>query len=144
MHFFTLLLISAMVACASHKVDLGPKDILVADDVVRLTGINLTDKGSKFHVVSLIKNEHEKSIMINLNDMTCSRGRVEGQIEGPKRLVLKPNQAVQFIPICKLPFEVEVGDFRISIKKIYETRAYTEITPGNLFAENIDWLIKSR
>jgi len=145
-----LVLVPIFASCSSHKFLLTPKDAVTIDKIVRVSGVTLVDKKSKYSVKTNIKNLSNKYLLIRLHDIECYKGGIQGTIQhaffgaGERYIDFQPYQSKSFNFLCyfrgaKLPLG---KDYKFVFTRVFDNPTREGRLPGETLAKNVTWNIR--
>jgi hypothetical protein len=137
------------VPCLAGKVEISPADNKVTiPGVVTLYGEWIKEKGKKYDLSFAIQSEAPKNIIIQLSDMHCSHGDMQGELEhtffnvGEKVINFKPHELKKFTFVCKIGSKVETGEYKIVVDTVYENASGDGKTLGKGLAKEVEWKVR--
>jgi hypothetical protein len=98
------------------------------------------DKGKKYDLNLTLSNDHDKDIIVLLNDFRCFRGTVSGEIKSDDTIHLLPGKKKGLTVTCNLGSKTK-GEYRIVVTKVYENPASDEKTLGKVIGTEIEWKV---
>jgi hypothetical protein len=131
-----------LCACGAKKVKLSEGKAV--KNGVEVWANWLKDKGKKFDVQLNIHNASKNDIIIELKDMSCSRGETVGRLEhtffntGERTIDIRVNQLKTFNLVCTYD-NITKGDFKIAIDRIYDNPKADGKDRGNVLAHGLVW-----
>ena len=143
------LLLAALIAvlgvsCAK-RVQISPEKSNVNKGGIEASANWLKDKGKKFDIQFAITNNSEKDAIIHLHDISCAKGALQGQIKhtffntGERKIDLHRGEKKMFNFVCNYGSKTE-GDYKVSIKRVYDNPTGDGVNTGKGMAENINWV----
>jgi hypothetical protein len=131
-------------ACSGKKVKLNDGNKVSKNGVV-LWASWIKDKGKKFDLQLNLLNETKKSIIINLSDMSCFRGSLQGELKhtffntGERTIDLGVGLKKSFNMVCNYG-EKASGNYKIVISQVFENPGSDGKTRGAVIANNLEWV----
>ena len=139
----------AWVACSHTKtVEIAPEASKVGKaNGFSMTVENLKDKKKKFLFDVTFTNNSATDAVINLNDLHCFRGTVEGSVihnfmnNGTDMIDLAAGGKKRSSMTCNLRGRA-TGDFKFSIALISVNPSKDRKTPGKALDKDVEWSMK--
>jgi hypothetical protein len=141
----SLLAAFALTACGSNPV-IDEQHAEASKAGISFRPILIKDKGAKYDIKFAISNLSDKNIIILLSEMSCYRGHMMGILKhtffntGERTIDFKAGQMKEFKMVCDYGSKMK-GDYKISIRKVYENPNGDGATKGKVITENIDWTL---
>src|SRR5947207_813812 len=102
----------------------------------------MKDKDDKYDVNMKLSNLSDKTILLFVSDMKCSRGSDKSGNVDPhqdnRTIDLRPGESRSVVMTCRLASKEIRGDFAITMK-VFENPTGDSKTPGKVLADALVW-----
>ena len=139
-----LVIVLFQVSACSKRVQLTAESNRTEKGGIVASANWLKDKGSKYDIQFSITNNFERDVIINLHDISCSKGSVPGTIKhtffntGERRIDLKNGESKNFNFVCRLSSKTD-GPYKVTIRRVYDNPTGDGIKTEKVLVENIVW-----
>ena len=128
----------------ASKITLGTEDNKVTKTgVISVYSSWLKEKGKKYDLDFNLRNEHDKGIILLVNEVHCYRGKEEGitKLGGDNAMYFRAGELKDPVLTCKLSTS-EPGEYRVTIGKIHENISGDGKSLGKVLSKGLEWKLK--
>jgi len=141
------LVIAAVGTSCAHKK--REKRVLASTSSAKAGGIMearvdwLKKKKEKFDFGLTLSNLTENGLIIYLNDITCAKGNVTGEVKhtffntGERTIDFRPGETKKFKLVCRLYSQVDSDQFKVAIRRINSNPSNDGKTVGKLLYKDL-------